>query len=353
MAPRVSSKLLLVGSLPASSTEEALRAGGELFGDLVFALPDGETGERAAWVGFERNRLFAPHPDIEVVEDKAGGRPRHVFEAPNMRVRPGVSSIRFDTWPRIDYALESYEIFTRLRDAGRIPAGLRFQVSLPFPGSTIIGGFRVDFTRDYPVVAAAYKDLVGRGLRRLIETIPPHDLAIQWDIAWDTLDLEGVITWTDPENAWRRFIDSSSTLSPQVPEEVLLGYHLCYGTLPEWPMFEARDMGLLVKMAHKAVETAGRRVDWIHMAGPRHLRSEDKSFFAPLAGLHLPDTRVYLGIVQPLDGLEGLRRRAATARHFLRNFGIAMYCGFGRQPGQNPGETLREHARVVKAFQSG
>ena len=34
--------MLLVGSLPASSTEEALRAGGELFGDLVFALPDGE-----------------------------------------------------------------------------------------------------------------------------------------------------------------------------------------------------------------------------------------------------------------------------------------------------------------------
>jgi len=44
MAPRVSSDLLLVGSLPADSTETALRAAGELFGDLVFALPDGETG---------------------------------------------------------------------------------------------------------------------------------------------------------------------------------------------------------------------------------------------------------------------------------------------------------------------
>ena len=40
--------LLLVGSLPAASSEEALRAGGELFGDLVFALPDGETGRRSS-----------------------------------------------------------------------------------------------------------------------------------------------------------------------------------------------------------------------------------------------------------------------------------------------------------------
>jgi hypothetical protein len=44
MARRVSSDLLLVRSLPAESTEAALRAAAGLFGDLVFALPDGETG---------------------------------------------------------------------------------------------------------------------------------------------------------------------------------------------------------------------------------------------------------------------------------------------------------------------
>jgi hypothetical protein len=44
MTSRVQSELLLVGILPADATESALRAGAELFGDLVFALPDGETG---------------------------------------------------------------------------------------------------------------------------------------------------------------------------------------------------------------------------------------------------------------------------------------------------------------------
>jgi hypothetical protein len=36
---RVSSELLLVGSPPAELTDDAVRAGGELFGHMVFALP--------------------------------------------------------------------------------------------------------------------------------------------------------------------------------------------------------------------------------------------------------------------------------------------------------------------------
>lgn len=75
MAPRASSNLLLVGSLPAESTESALRAAGDLFGDLVFALPDGETGPRAGWVSYERERLVRPNPDIATVRETLFHRP--------------------------------------------------------------------------------------------------------------------------------------------------------------------------------------------------------------------------------------------------------------------------------------
>ncbi len=68
---RVNSELLLVGSLPADSTEAAFRAGARHFADLVFALPDGETGPRAAWVGYERERLARPNPGVVVVEETA------------------------------------------------------------------------------------------------------------------------------------------------------------------------------------------------------------------------------------------------------------------------------------------
>ncbi|HEY7604050.1 MAG TPA: hypothetical protein VH760_07280, partial [Gaiellaceae bacterium] len=69
MGGRVTSDLLLVGSLPVQTTDEAFRRGVELFGDLVFALPDGETGPRAAWVGYERERLVRPADGVVVVKE--------------------------------------------------------------------------------------------------------------------------------------------------------------------------------------------------------------------------------------------------------------------------------------------
>lgn len=115
-------------------------------------------------------------------------------------------------------------------------------------------------------------------------------------------------------------------------------------------MYEARDLGVLVRMANYAVANSGRSVDWIHMAGPRYLRSEDKSFFRPLVDLEAGDARIFLGIVLPLDGEPGLKLRHATASRYLSDFGVAMYCGFGRQPGDDPAETMREHRDVVRSL---
>ena len=163
------------------------------------------------------------------------------------------------------------------------------------------------------------------------------------------LDIEGVVAWMD-DGAWERFTGPVSRLTRLIPEDVPVGYHLCYGTFPEWPMYEARDMGLLVRMANYAVAESGRTVDWLHMAGPRYLRSEDESFFRPLSDLEPGDARVFLGIVLPVDGEAGLERRHRTASRFLDDFGVAMYCGFGRQPGAEPMETMREHRRVVASL---
>jgi hypothetical protein len=352
MASRASSDLLLVGSLPADSTDTSFRAGAELFGDMVFGLPDGETGARAAWVGFERERLVRPHPDVETINETASptGVPRHAYETPVFRIRDGVTDLRWEAWPRIDEAIASYQRFSQLRDEGVIPAGLRFQVGLPFPASAL-NGFKANFAADYPVAARGFDDLVARELNRLTTAIPPADLAIQWDVCYEVLDIEGVIAWT-ADGAWERFTDPVARLTPLIPDDVLVGYHFCYGTFPEWPMYEARDMGVIVRMANHAVAHSGRSVDWLHLAGPRYLRSEDDSFFAPLADLTAGEARVYLGIVLPLDGLPGLQRRHRTASGYLPDFGVAMYCGFGRQPGADGMETMREHRRVARAIRA-
>jgi len=191
--------------------------------------------------------------------------------------------------------------------------------------------------------------LVARELERLMASVPPHELAIQWDCAYETQDIEGVLAWTT-EGGWERFAGPVTRLTRLIPNEVLVGYHLCYGTFPEWPMYEARDMSTLVRMANFAVVRSGRRVDWLHLAGPRYLRSEDKSFFRPLIDLEPGTARVFLGIVLPIDGASGLRRRHATASRYIYDFGVAMYCGFGRQPGRDGMETMREHGTVVRSL---
>ena len=156
MPSRINSELLLVGSLPATSTEEALRAGGELFGDLVFALPYGETGPRALWAAYEFISLLNPHPDIDIVRP-GGAPPRYVEEIPVLGVNDGVEDLRFDRWPRIDDAIESYATFRTLRDQGVIPSHVRFQLSLPFRTSTI-ASFKQDFARDMANTPSLTKD---------------------------------------------------------------------------------------------------------------------------------------------------------------------------------------------------
>ena len=345
---RVNSRALLVGSLPAPSAEHALRAGGELFGDLVAALPDGETGALGGWVSFEREQLIRPSDDVVVISETESptGLPRHAYETPVFGVRDGVDAVGFARWPRIDVAIESYGLFRELRDAGVIPGHLRFQVGLPFPSSAM-NAFKADFAHDYPRAERGYEQLVARELERLLAAIPPEDLALQWDCAYETQDIEGVLAWTDG-SGWERFAGPVTRLTRLIPEDVLVGYHLCYGTFPEWPMYEARDCETLVRMANFAVAESGRTVAWLHLAGPRYLRSEDRRFFRPLADLEPGCARVFLGIVLPLDGAAGLRRRHATASRYLDDFGLAMYCGFGRQPGLDGDETLREHARVLR-----
>jgi hypothetical protein len=74
----------------------------------------------------------------------------------------------------------------------------------------------------------------------------------------------------------------------------------------------------------------------------------DEAYFAPLRGLHLrPETELCLGLVHYTDGLDGTRRRLATAEKFVKDFSIATECGFGRRDPATIPELLRIHAQAA------
>jgi len=74
--------------------------------------------------------------------------------------------------------MASYAVFSRLHEAGRLPHGLRYQVSIPtaFTGSIY---FDHDQVRD---LWPRYERALLRDVRRIVDAIPHRDLAISWDV---------------------------------------------------------------------------------------------------------------------------------------------------------------------------
>jgi len=75
------------------------------------------------------------------------------------------------------------------------------------------------------------------------------------------------------------------------------------------------------------VKAVARRIDYIHMPVP--IGRADDAYFAPLKNLSFPG-ELYLGVVHAGDGVEGTKRRMATAARFAPRFGIACECGIAR-----------------------
>ncbi len=88
MTQLVSSEIFLVGSVPvrSESPDEVMRLCGRTLGDRLFALPDGEVGERRMWIGALAATTFSKQPDLEPAKDLPGP-----FGA--YRFKSGVNSI--------------------------------------------------------------------------------------------------------------------------------------------------------------------------------------------------------------------------------------------------------------------
>jgi hypothetical protein len=200
-------------------------------------------------------------------------------------------------------------------------------------------------------VEPAYEAQLLAELERVCGGIPHDQLAIQWDTAVEFGILEGIFPahLTDPR---RDIVERLVRLGERVPEAVELGYHRCYGDSGHRHFTQPKDTDLLVSVANAACAGLGRRVDWIHLPVPRE--RDDAAYFAPLQGLALhAGTDLYLGLVHYTDGLEGTRRRMATAAQVVEDFGIGTECGLGRRPAETVVPLLRLHREAAEAGSRG
>jgi len=128
----------LIGSVPLPDAETVFRTVARELGPYLVRIPDGETGNRHRWIWWQREMLLR-HPAIELDPDTPPFEVRQwdgalIRTTDWLRFKSGIdpATVTFDTGYAAA-ACESYATFRRLRDAGDIPAGLRFQVCLPTP----------------------------------------------------------------------------------------------------------------------------------------------------------------------------------------------------------------------------
>jgi hypothetical protein len=336
-----------VGSVPLPDAETVFRTLAGAAGPRLKRLPDGETGIRKTWIRFLQ-QVLADNPAIEVASDVPPFQFRQwdgklIREIQRLRVKPGVvpDAATFETG-YADMAIESWRLFERLQRDGVIPAGVKFQVSLPTPIAPIYNNM---VPADRPkILPALTRHLVGE-VERIAAAIPNDRLALQWDVCQEVLAWEGYYE-PGPVDFRTETIDTLQQVGDAVPAEIELGYHLCYGSPQDEHCVQPKDMGIMVEMTNALCARVARPIQFVHMPVPKE-RSDD-AYFAPLDHLRLkPATELYLGLVHR-DDATGDKARLAAARRHCRVDGVATECGMARgDPARFPA-LLAAHVKAAE-----
>jgi hypothetical protein len=335
----------LNGGVNLATPEEVFRAVAGTVGDRVEKIPDGETGERYMWIGWLIPKFMAV-PQLEATDVvNEGGRPGKLFT-----IKPGFTGddLELPVLGYASHARESYAIFRRLREQGVIAPAVRFQVSLPTVTAGVNPFIAADSIKEFrPVYERRFRSEVDE----ILDAIPHEDLAIQWDVAVEMGMLERALS-IDETQTFDLIVTGLAELSGWIPDDVPLGYHLCYGDQPtpdsggvgkHWK--EPEDMTKLVAVANAVTNRSTRVVNWFSMPVP--INRDDDAYFEPLRDLRLADNAtLYLGLVHHQDGVEGTQRRIDTAKRHYASFGIATECGMARRPREVIQPLLDVHAGV-------
>ncbi|KAF2971418.1 hypothetical protein GQX73_g2168 [Xylaria multiplex] len=327
--------VLMVGSVPGISPQEVfLRLITALPGRLQ-AVPDGETGERWNYIGWQLERFprVARRNELGGIPLPESGSGLPTFTLAD------IEPTAYD-----EAALSSYAEFKRLRQQNIIPSNLRFQIGLPSPYSVLAGHVKPELAN---AIEPLYEQRLAETIDHIVADIPHDDVVIQWDLCFEMtalefdqgrlLDTRHQAYFSSPGGLLQGLVDRIVRLSERIPKDVKLAFHLCYGDLQHKHFIEPKDMSLLVGLANAllARETLAPRTEWIHLPVPKE--RTDFDYFSPLTSLELDSSGskppyLYLGVVHANDEV-GTKKRIETAQASVPfPFGVATECGLGRTP---------------------
>lgn len=329
----MSQNVMFSGGIPADGAEGVFTLLADTIGDRALSWPDGETTpQRRGWIGAVNNEVLAKAPCFEEVDADLGQSEDHAYQVfTTLRIRPGATVDLRGRLPYAADAIDSYRTFKRLQGEGRIPEGTRFQVSVP--GAHDVISITFPDTSEWDLVTTAWQEALQEEYRRILEVVPAEELCVQVDYCTEMIHIGGtwakLFSWVPDEPADSLFGKYTSADYIQghlagLPDDVRVGFHICCGTSPSFPVQALEDIGLPVRLSNAIQRATGGAVDFFHLPA---MVDSDEAYFAPLADLAIGGATVYLGL-ECNDGIEGMDRRMAAARTHLENFGVAHYCGY-------------------------
>ena len=195
----------LVGSVPLQNAEEVFRTASSVLGNRLPRIPDGETGNRLQWIMYQYI-LMSKIQGFEVVGGTVSRQqltdeietfiatPEVGFDMHQrqLQVKEGVDAGEI-TFPALGYskvAIESYKLFSDLKQNGDIERSCRFQVSLPTPLACIQTFISPKGFATSRELYEQYKKAMLNELQRIADAIPANELAIQWDVCIEIVMLQ-------------------------------------------------------------------------------------------------------------------------------------------------------------------
>jgi hypothetical protein len=328
----------LVGSIPAADTVEAMRLALELLGPALRSMPDGEPGARRNWI-LHIIESFRAHPDLELRRDGDWSSYKRV---PVFGVRKGhrLTADSLELGYAAAYA-ESFEKFRELRQQAGLP-GLSFQVGLPCDFDLAM------FTLG-PVGALRWSSVFREALLRELRQLHAQggaDMVFQVEAPVELVMVSQAPAVLQP--ALASFLASRlAGLARGAPVGARFGMHLCLGDLNHEAlgrMKDARPIAALVAALVRAWPE-DRPLELIHVpfAAGEGTAPTDARFYAPLAGLKLPErTRFVAGLVHERWTAEETRPVLHLVERALgRRVDVSAACGLGRRSRDAAVRTMR------------
>jgi hypothetical protein len=331
----------LNGSVNLADAESVMREVSARIPRGLRRIPDGETGDRGAWILFQFRR-FQEADGLELRRPAAGAASRR----PRIGVRHGAETV---AWPDLGYARayrESYEVFRRLDIEGVVPRGVRLQIEYPTPLASIASFVAEE---DRAALEPSYERALFADLKALLRALPQDRVAVQWDVAVEFAMLELPDVWGQQD--FDALVDRVARCLDQVPDAVPAGAHLCYGDAGHEHFKQPVSLALQVRMMNAVSERARRSVGWFSITVPQAVR--DPAYFTPLGDLRVAETtELYFALVpyhpaeQPAGTTEE-QARLIDERLGARAWGICTECGMGRVERDEVPAMLDSHREIL------